>query len=153
MRLFFHAELIAISRIVSIYIGHVHRKSTGEGALTSLILRNQNHEVERKFLSRIFLCLLASSNCHEILLCSSISEVKKDFLLCTDSHGISPAQVLLRWSIQRGFVPLPKASSEKRIAENIDLFGFELSEQEMQTLDGLEQNFVTAWDPSETDPV
>ena len=48
---------------------------------------------------------------------------------------------------------MPKASSESRIKENINIFGFELTEEDMSTLDKLEQNFVTAWNPSETDPV
>ena len=72
---------------------------------------------------------------------------------CAGSHAVSPAQVMLRWSIQKGFIPLPKASSEKRMQENLDIFGFELSEKEMATLDSLERYFVTGWDPSETDPV
>ena len=66
---------------------------------------------------------------------------------------MTPAQVLLRWSIQKGFVPLPKASSEKRMIENITIFEFELDADEMERLDSLEQNFVTAWDPSVTDPI
>ena len=66
---------------------------------------------------------------------------------------ISAAQVLLRWSIQKGFVPLPKTVDSKRMAENIDVYDFELSEGQMQTLDSLEMNFVTAWDPSEDSPI
>ena len=62
-------------------------------------------------------------------------------------------QVLLRWSIQRGFVPLPKTTSRERMAENIDIYDFELDTKQMRVLDSLDVNFVTAWDPSETSPV
>lgn len=67
--------------------------------------------------------------------------------------NVTTAQVLLRWSIQKGFVPLPKTIDTKRMAENIDVYDFELSSGQMQALDSLEMNFVTAWDPSEDAPV
>ncbi len=63
----------------------------------------------------------------------------------------SPAQVLLRWGLQHGFVVLPKSTHAGRIAENADLFDFELSPAAMATLDGLEENLVTGWDPA-TEP-
>lgn len=47
------------------------------------------------------------------------------------THGVSSTQVLVRWSLQRGFVPLPKSDSPKRIKDNADVFGFELTEDEM----------------------
>jgi len=67
--------------------------------------------------------------------------------------GVTPAQVLLRWSIQRGFVPLPKTANPGRMAENLDVYGFQLDTENMRVLDSLEENFVTAWDPSEDAPV
>ena len=60
----------------------------------------------------------------------------------------SPAQVLLRWGVQHGFVVLPKSTRATRIAENADLFGFELSPAQMALLDGLEEGLVTGWDPA-----
>jgi diketogulonate reductase-like aldo/keto reductase len=59
----------------------------------------------------------------------------------------SPAQVLLRWGLQHGFVVLPKSTSPKRIAENAALFDFELSDGAMGRLDALEEGLVTGWDP------
>lgn len=47
------------------------------------------------------------------------------------AHGVSPTQVLVRWSLQRGFVPLPKSDSPDRIKNNAEVFGFELTEDEM----------------------
>ena len=54
------------------------------------------------------------------------------------AHGKSPAQVLIRWSIQLGNVVIPRASNPAHIAENIDVFDFELTAAEMDTLNGLD---------------
>jgi len=53
-------------------------------------------------------------------------------------YNKSVAQVLLRWSIQHGFVPLPKASSRERIMENADIFDFKLSEEDIEEMKELE---------------
>jgi methylglyoxal/glyoxal reductase len=61
----------------------------------------------------------------------------------------SPAQVLLRWGVQRGFVVLPKSTRAERIAENGALFDFTLDAAAMAKLDGLEEGLVTGWDPAD----
>ncbi len=61
--------------------------------------------------------------------------------------GKSPAQVLLRWGIQHGFVVLPKSVNEPRIRENGALFDFELDAAAMAKLDALEEGLATGWDP------
>ncbi|HUV48477.1 MAG TPA: aldo/keto reductase, partial [Actinomycetes bacterium] len=53
------------------------------------------------------------------------------------THGRTPAQVVLRWHLQLGAVPLPKAASEERQRENLDVFDFVLSEVEMAAITGL----------------
>ena len=53
-------------------------------------------------------------------------------------HGKSIAQVVLRWLTQRGIVVIPKSIKPERIAENFDVFGFELSEAEMQAIRNLD---------------
>lgn len=53
-------------------------------------------------------------------------------------HGKSTAQVLLRYCLQKEWVPLPKSDNSERIAQNADVYGFELSQEEMAKLD--EQN-------------
>ena len=65
--------------------------------------------------------------------------------------GRSPAQVLLRWGIQNGFVVLPKSTHAERIEENGKLFDFELSAESMHALDGLEEGLATGWDPATQD--
>lgn len=56
-----------------------------------------------------------------------------------EKHGKTPNQVLIRWSLQRGFVPLPKSDTPSRIEENADVYGFSLSEEEMGKLNSLDQ--------------
>jgi diketogulonate reductase-like aldo/keto reductase len=52
----------------------------------------------------------------------------------------SPAQVALRWSFQKGNIIIPKASSRKHLAENLDIFGFALSQEDMDKIDGIGKN-------------
>ena len=66
--------------------------------------------------------------------------------------GRSPAQVLLRWGLQQGFVILPRSSSPQRMAENLDLDGFHLDDAQMALLDGLDEGLVTGWDPATMAP-
>ena len=53
------------------------------------------------------------------------------------AHGRTPAQVLLRWQVQQGFVTTPKSADAKRQAENLDVFSFTLSEADMAALNQL----------------
>ncbi len=53
-------------------------------------------------------------------------------------HGKSPAQVMLRWGLQHGRSVIPKSVRPERIAENFDVFDFELSADEMTAIDGLD---------------
>ena len=53
------------------------------------------------------------------------------------AHDVSPVQAVLRWHVQLGVVPLPKASSPERQRENLDVFSFELTTHEMNALTGL----------------
>lgn len=63
------------------------------------------------------------------------------------SHDKSIAQVSLRWSLQHGFLPLPKSVTPSRIKENTELFDFELSEEEMKQIDQLDGVVGKAKDP------
>lgn len=53
------------------------------------------------------------------------------------AHDVSPAQVVLRWHHQRGVLPIPKSASPERQRTNIDVFGFELSDTEVQAITAL----------------
>jgi diketogulonate reductase-like aldo/keto reductase len=59
----------------------------------------------------------------------------------------STAQVLLRWSIQHGFLPLPKTTSKDRMLENANIFDFELTQEDIEALKALESYGLTGHHP------
>lgn len=63
--------------------------------------------------------------------------------------GRTPAQVLVRWGVQHGWVSLPKSKRRARIEENAQVFDFEIPEEHMATLDGLNEDLHTCWDPTD----
>ena len=65
----------------------------------------------------------------------------------SEEIGKTPAQILIRWAIQRGMVVLPKSVNENRIIENFAVFDFEISDSLMKRLDDLDERYVTCWDP------
>ena len=52
-------------------------------------------------------------------------------------HGVTPAQVVVRWHIDHGVVVIPKSATPERIAANFDVFGFSLTDEELGRIDGL----------------
>ncbi|GMF64533.1 unnamed protein product [Phytophthora lilii] len=67
--------------------------------------------------------------------------------------GATSAQVLIAWSLAKGFVTLPKTVTESRIKENLEAAKVELSSEQIEKLNGLDSYFVTAWDPIKTHAV
>ena len=65
----------------------------------------------------------------------------------SEEIGKTPAQILIRWAMQRGMVVLPKSVNEGRIVENFSVFDFEISDSLMKRLDNLDERYVTCWDP------
>jgi diketogulonate reductase-like aldo/keto reductase len=64
------------------------------------------------------------------------------------SETKSTAQILIRWALQHGLVVIPKSANRKRIFENADVFDFEITAQDMEILDGFNENLRTCWDPT-----
>jgi diketogulonate reductase-like aldo/keto reductase len=67
-----------------------------------------------------------------------------------DRHGKSIAQVVLRWNVQRSIVVIPKSTHKERIIQNLDIFDFELSDEDMQAISQLDEEkglFVVHEDP------
>ncbi|PCN45229.1 aldo/keto reductase [Brevibacillus laterosporus] len=68
-----------------------------------------------------------------------------------DKHGKTVAQVILRWDLQHGVVTIPKSTKEHRIVENASVFDFELTQEEMDRIDALNQNHRVGPDPDNFD--
>jgi len=66
-------------------------------------------------------------------------------------HGKSTAQIMLRWCIEVGTVPLPKSTHLQRMKENIDVFDFKLDDEDMGTIAKLNENLRTCWDPTDVE--
>lgn len=69
-----------------------------------------------------------------------------------DAHGKTPAQVILRWHLQQGRSAIPKSVKPERIAENIDVFDFELATEDLQAIDALDTGIRGAVDPDIATP-
>lgn len=54
------------------------------------------------------------------------------------AHGVTPAQVLLRWATQRGIAVIPKSNSQHRLAQNLDVLGFDLAPKEIEAISALD---------------
>ena len=66
----------------------------------------------------------------------------------SERHHKSAAQVVIRWHIQHGLIVIPKSVNENRIKENLNVFDFELSEDDMALLDGLDRSERNGPDPA-----
>ena len=65
-----------------------------------------------------------------------------------EKYQKSPAQIMIRWALQHEVIVIPKSSHRERIRENARVFDFSISEEDMETLNGLNQNYHVSWDPT-----
>lgn len=61
-----------------------------------------------------------------------------------NKHDVTPNQVLIRWSVQRGWVSLPKSDSPERIRLNAEIYDFELDDEDMVQLNSLDEGAAGA---------
>lgn len=66
---------------------------------------------------------------------------------CHRIYGKTLAQILLRWNVQQGIIPIPKSKTPARLAENISVFDFALEGEDMAVLGGMNQNRRISHDP------
>jgi len=66
-------------------------------------------------------------------------------------HGKSPAQILIRWSLETADVSIPKTNRAERLRENIEVFDFSLDAEDHARLGALNENLYTGWDPRDVD--
>lgn len=69
-----------------------------------------------------------------------------------EAHRRTPAQVILRWHLQQGLAVIPKSTNAERIAQNIDVFDFALTEEELASVDALDRGVRGGPDPDAVDP-
>ncbi|WP_420645016.1 aldo/keto reductase [Candidatus Leptofilum sp.] len=67
------------------------------------------------------------------------------FKVMAQKYGVSEAQLLLRWGVQKGYAVLPKSANADRIRQNIELFGFEIDEQDMEAIAQMDRGEGVAW--------
>lgn len=65
-----------------------------------------------------------------------------------DAYGKTPAQVVIRWHLQHGLIVIPKSSNPDRIRQNIDVFDFELNDEDMSQIDSLDRQERQGPNPS-----
>lgn len=70
-----------------------------------------------------------------------------------DKYGKSVGQVILRWLVQRGIIPLAKTVRKERMLENIDIFDFKLSDEDMEIIRGLDKNESSFFDHREASSI
>lgn len=68
-----------------------------------------------------------------------------------DKYQKSPAQIALRWIIQKGIVPLPKSVTPQRIQENINVFDFEIAAEDVSVIDAIADTSYSGLHPDEVD--
>ena len=61
--------------------------------------------------------------------------------------GVTPAQVCVRWSLERGVVTIPKSTKVERVEENMAVWGFSLTQPQMEAVNGLHRGERVTWDP------
>jgi len=61
----------------------------------------------------------------------------------SQKYNCTPAQLMIRWSLQHGMVTLPKSVTKSRIVENGEIGGFEIDEEDMEIMDDLDEYLVT----------
>lgn len=66
-------------------------------------------------------------------------------------YQVSPAQLLIRWSLQKGYVPLPKSVHQERIITNAQVDDFVIEPDDINTMDALDEYLITDWDPTTAD--
>lgn len=71
----------------------------------------------------------------------------ESILAISESHGKTPSQIILRWTTQKGISVIPRSKSRNHLMENLNIFDFELSPEEMKSIDALNQNQYSRGNP------
>jgi diketogulonate reductase-like aldo/keto reductase len=66
-----------------------------------------------------------------------------------EAYGRTPAQICLRWSVQKGYLPLPKTVKAARMRENLDIWGFSIGQEDMSRLSAMPPSMADDRDPDQ----
>lgn len=67
-----------------------------------------------------------------------------------EKYDKTSAQVLIKWSLQKGFIVIPKSAHIERIEENANVFDFVVGEDDMRLIDSFNQDLIVCWDPTDS---
>ncbi len=67
------------------------------------------------------------------------------FRAMAEKYGVTEAQILLRWAVQKGYAVLPKSTNPERIAQNFDLFSFQIDDEDMAAIETMDRGDGVAW--------
>lgn len=71
-----------------------------------------------------------------------------NLITISKKYGKTPAQILIRWSYQKGYIPLPKTVTKERLRPNLHIIDFSLSKEDINALECPDDYFITGWDPT-----
>jgi diketogulonate reductase-like aldo/keto reductase len=124
-----------------------HLQDLAEGSeLVPMVNQVEYHPL----LSQVELLAYCRANGIQVTAWSPLMQGHLDIPLLAEignKYGKTPAQVVLRWDLQNGVITIPKSVTPSRIAENADIFDFELSREDMEKLSSLNQNRRFGSDP------
>ncbi|KAL5328580.1 hypothetical protein ACEPPN_002079 [Leptodophora sp. 'Broadleaf-Isolate-01'] len=69
----------------------------------------------------------------------------------SQKYTCTPAQLFVRWSLQHGYIPLPRSIKQERIVSNVDVAFFQINVADMLVMDGLDEHLVCDWDPTDVE--
>ena len=139
-----HSGKVRSIGISNYYTPEEYEYIAGDAKITPAIVQNENHPYYQntelqKYLERkgVFVeswyPLGGRGHTQELFADKVIAGIAKN-------HGKSPAQIIIRWHIQAGYIVIPGSKNPEHIRENIDVFDFELTDAEMKAIKNLNQN-------------
>ena len=130
--------------ISNYYTPEEYKYITSDAEILPSVVQNENHPYYQnselqKYLQRYGVCveswypLGGRGHTQELFSDNVIARIAQN-------HAKSPAQVIIRWHIQAGYIVIPGSQNPEHILENIDVFNFELTDDEMNAVSALNQN-------------
>lgn len=150
-------ELYAAGKIKAIGVSNFHKHHLERLEKSAKILPSVNQIESHPYLTNQELINLCHSKGMAVEVWSPLGGIKENVLEnavlreLAAKYGKTPAQIVLRWDIQRNVIVIPKSVHQERIVSNQEVFDFELSEEDMTAISGLNRNLRVGSDPDNFD--